>query len=153
MTTDPHWTAYLSALLTPTVAVLGALVAYRQWRLAQNKLKLDLFDRRFRVYEASRSLLASIRTSGKAKDEEVFEFMVATREAKWLLNQDVAEYLEKQLYHKALDLQCLASELEGVGVGEIRTKNVHAQADIKKWFGAQYDVLDQKFSPFLQLQH
>jgi hypothetical protein len=153
MMTDPHWTAYFIALLTPTVAVLGALIAYRQWRLAQNKLKLDLFDRRFQVYEASRNLLGSIMTSGKAKDDEVFKFMVATREAKWLLSRDVAEYLDKQLYHKALDLQCLASELEGVGVGEIRTKNVYAQADIKKWFVAQYDVLDQKFSPYLQLQH
>ena len=92
MCTEPHWTAYLSALLTPTVAVLGSLIAYRQWRLAQNKLKLDLFDRRFSVFEAARSLIASIMTSGKAKDEEVFKFLFATREAKWLLDSSVAEY-------------------------------------------------------------
>ena len=61
--------------------------------------------------------------------------------------------LAKQVHHKAIDLQTLAAELEGVGVGEIRTKNVHAQADLKKWFMAQYDVLDQKFSPYLQLKH
>lgn len=153
MNPDPHWTTYLAALLTPTVAVLGSFIAYRQWRLAQNKLKLDLFDRRFSVYQAARTLLASIMTSGKAKDEEVFKFMVATREAKWLLSASVAEYLDKQLYHKAIDLQALASELEGVGVGEIRTKNVHAQADIKKWFMAQYEVLDEKFTLYLQLRH
>ena len=110
MNPDLHWTTYLAALLTPTVAVLGSFIAYRQWRLAQNKLKLDLFDRRFSVYEAARTFLASIMTSGKAKDEEVFKFMVATREAKWLLNASVAEYLDKQLYHKAIVLQTLASE-------------------------------------------
>ena len=93
MTPDPHWTAYLTALLTPTVAVLGAMIGYRQWRLAQNKLKLDLFDRRFKVYEAARDLLASIMTSGKAMDDKVFKFLVATREAKWLLDIDVANYL------------------------------------------------------------
>ena len=153
MTPDPHWTAYLTALLTPTVAVLGALIGYRQWRLAQNKLKLDLFDRRFKVYVAARDLLASIMTSGKAMDDKLFKFLVATREAKWLLDIDVANYLDKQVYHKALDLQTLAAELEGVGVGEIRTKNVHAQADLKKWLMAQFDVLDQKFSPYLQLKH
>lgn len=153
MNPDPYWTTYLAALLTPTVAVLGSLIAYWQWRLAQNKLKLDLFDRRFSVYEAARTLLASIMTSGKAKDEEVFKFIFATREAKWLLNASVAEYLDKQLYHKALDLQTLASELEGVGVGDERTKNVRAQADIKKWFMAQYEVLDEKFAPYLQLRH
>ena len=153
MTPDPHWTAYLTALLTPTVAVLGALIGYRQWRLAQNKLKLDLFDRRFKVYEAARDLLASIMTSGKAKDDEVFKFMVATREAKWLFDTEVANYLDKQIYHKAIDLQTLAGEGDGVGVGEIRTKNVRAQSDLKKWFKAQYDVLDQKFSRYLQLKH
>ncbi len=153
MTCDPHWTTYLSALLTPTVAVLGSLIAYRQWRLAQNKLKLDLFDRRFSVYEAAGNLLASIMTSGKAKDEDIFKFVVVTREAKWVLNAQVAEYLEKQLYHKAIDLQTLSSELEGVPVGEERTKNVHQQAEIKKWFLAQYDVLDAHFAPFLQLGH
>lgn len=153
MTADPHWTAYLSALLTPIVAVLGSLIAYRQWRLAQNKLKLDLFDRRFSVYDAARTLLASIMTSGKAKDDVIFKYMVATREAKWLLSPAVAEYLDKQLYHKALDLQCLASELEGVGVGDVRTQNVRKQAEIKKWFMAQYEVLDEHFAPFLRLQH
>jgi hypothetical protein len=153
MNYDPHWTTYLSALLTPTVAVLGSLIAYRQWRLAQNKLKLDLFDRRFSVYEATRNLISSIMTSGKAKDEEVFKFMVATREAKWLFNSQVAEYLNKDLYHKAINLQTLDSMLEGEPVGDVRTKNIRDQSEIKKWFVAQYEVLDEYFAPFLKLQH
>ena len=79
--------------------------------------------------------------------------MVATREAKWLLGSGIAEYLDKQLYHKAIELQTLAAELEGVPVSEVRTKNVHAQREIKDWFMAQYDVLDAQFTPFLQLRH
>lgn len=153
MSCDPHWTNYLAALLVPTVAVLGSVIAYRQWRTAQNKLKFELFDRRFSVYEASKNLLASIMTSGKAKDEEVFRFLLATREAKWLLNNEVATYLEKELYHKAIDLQTLQATLEGVPLGEERSANVKKQAEIKKWFIAQYEVLDEKFSPFLELQH
>src|SRR5690606_31368900 len=90
MTADPHWTTYLAALLTPTVAILGSFIAYRQWRLAQNKLKLDLFDRRYSVYKAAHSLLASIMTSGKAKDDDLYKFLLATREAKWLLDSSVA---------------------------------------------------------------
>ena len=153
MNPDPHWTAYLSALLAPVVAVLGSFIAYRQWRLAQSKLKLDLFDRRLKVYEAATGLISSIMTSGKTKDDETFKYMVSTREAKWLLSQEIAVYLDKQLYHKAIDLQTLAAELEGVPIGEVRTKNVHAQADIKKWLMAQYPVLDAQFGPFLHLRH
>ena len=153
MSCDPHWTTYLAALLTPTIAVLGAFIAYRQWRTAQNKLKHDLFERRFSVYDAATTLLASIMTSGKAKDEELFKFLSGTREAKWLLDGNVAEYLDKELYHKAIDLQCLASELEGLPDGDERSSNVRKQAEIKKWFLKQYEVLDEKFSPFLKLEH
>lgn len=153
MRSDPHWTNYLAALLTPTVAVLGSVIAYRQWRTAQNKLKFELFDRRFSVYEASRNLLASMMTSGKAKDAEVFKFLVATREAKWLLNTDVATYLWEEIYRNAIVLQTLQAELEGEPVEEERLANVTKQSEIKKWFSAQYEVLDEKFSPFLKLQH
>ncbi|QKO22323.1 hypothetical protein [Rhodoferax sp. BAB1] len=153
MTCDPHWTAYSSALLTPIVAVFGAFIAFRQWRLGQNKLKLELFDRRFSVYAASRDLLAGIMTSGRAKDEETFKFLAATREAKWLLDAEIEDYLHKALYHQALRLACLQAELEGVGVGDERTKNVREQSEIKKWFMSQYDVLDAYFSKYMQLAH
>jgi hypothetical protein len=153
MTCDPHWTAYLSALLTPVVAVIVAFIAYRQWRLAQNKLKLDLFDKRFIVYLAARDLLASIMTSGQAKNDEVFKYMAATREAKWLLSPTVAEYLDKKLYHKAIDLQRLDVEIDGLQGGEVRTKKVYEASDIKKWFMDQYNVLDEQFAPFLRLSH
>ena len=124
----------MSALLTPVIAVIAIVIAYRQWRLGQNKLKLDLFDRRFSVYQAAAALISSVMTSGKAADAETYKFLLATKEAKWLLSSEIAEYLDKQIYHKALDLQMLAAELEGVGVGTERTNNVRAQADIKKWF-------------------
>ncbi|MDO8464209.1 MAG: hypothetical protein Q7S46_03010 [Gallionella sp.] len=153
MNCDTHWTAYLSALLTPTIAVLGSFIAYRQWRTTQNKLKHDLFERRFSVYDAAKTLLESIMTSGKAKDEELFKFLSGTREAKWLLDANVAEYLDKELYCQALDLQCLASELEGLPIGEEKSSNDHKRAEIKKWFSKQYEVLDEKFSPFLKLEH
>lgn len=153
MTCDPHWTNYLSALLTPTVAIFGFVIAYRQWRTAQNKLKFDLFDRRFSVYEAVEKLLASIMANGKAKDEDIFRFLVATKEAKWLLNVDVATYLEKELYHKAIELQMFQNELEDISFSEERSANVNKQLEIKKWFMAQHEVLNEKFSPFLKLQH
>ena len=153
MTPDPRWTTLLSALLTPAVAVLGIFIAYRQWRLAQEKLKLDLFDKRFKVYEAARELLASIMTSGKAKDEEVMKFLIATRAAKWLLKRPVADYLNEQLYRKAIDLQRLAAEVEGVGFGKVRTNNILRKREIILWFEAQYEVLDNHFYTCLQLQH
>lgn len=123
MTCDPYWTAYLSALLTPIVAVLGPVIAYRQWRTAQNKHKQELFDRRFVVCSAATTLLAY--RSGRAKDDELFKCLSADRDAKGLYNSEIAVYLGKELWRKATELQCLVSELEGLPVGEERTGNVH----------------------------
>jgi len=149
----PYWTQVLSALLTPTIAVLVAIIAYRQWRTAQNRLKLDLFDRRFAVYDAARNLLSSVMTSGKAKDEEMLKFLAHTREAKWLLNNEIAEYFDKAFWGRAVDLQTLDTELQVLAVGAERADNVKTQSEIKKWFREQYKVLDEKFTPFLKLKH
>jgi hypothetical protein len=153
MDVHPHWTAYLTALLTPVVAALGLYIAFRQWRLSQNKLKLDLFDRRFSVYSSARSLLASIMTTGQAKEAEIYKFLSGTQEAKWLLNDEIVEYLDKQLWKQACDLQTLQDTLESMQRGVERTQKVNQKYEALKWFGAQYSELDRLFSPFLQLHH
>lgn len=153
MACDPHWTTYLSALMVPMVAVLGILIAYRQWRTAQNKLKLDLFEKRFAVYAATRELMSAIMTSGSVQDPAMFRFFADTREAKWLLNADIAHYLEKELRHKMLHLQALEGELDGFAIGPARTANVKQQSELKTWLLNQYEVLDEKFAPFLTLTH
>ncbi|WP_133717092.1 hypothetical protein [Methylocaldum gracile] len=153
VSSDPHWTAYLSALLTPTVAFFGIFIAFRQWRTAQNKLKLELFDRRLAVYEVALKFIAAITAHGKVKDDELFQFLSGVREAKWLLSVEIAEYLDKELYRNAVDLHCLEEELQEMPHSEQRKTNIHKQAEIKKWFVKQFDVLDEKFSLFLKLAH
>lgn len=147
------WTTYLAALLTPVIAVFGAMIGYRQWRTAQNKLKLDLFERRYAIYDALRGYLSVIMTTGKTDIVSEQKFLQGTHGAKWLLNDDIEHYLHIVIWHKACDLGCLQSELEGHGVGEERTIRVHKAADIKKWFGDQYEVVDKKFEKFLKLRH
>jgi hypothetical protein len=151
--TDPHWTTYLAALLTPTIAVFGATIAYRQWRIAQNKLKLDLFERRLVIYEAARGYISSVMTSGKTSQIKEMEFLSGTRGAKWLFDDEIVNYLNKVLWHKICALGCVQSELEGMPAGEEHTKKIHAQAELKKWLMAQEEVIDNKFSPFLSLRH
>ena len=68
------------------------------------------------------------------------------------MSQDVANYLDKELYQKVIDLHAFAVEFDGVPVGDALTKNLQAEAKIKKWLMAQHDVLDAHFTPFLKLR-
>lgn len=151
--TEPHWTQTLAALLTPTIAVFGSFIAYRQWRTAQKKLKLDLFDKRFAVYDAARSFILSVMTSGKAQPEEMYKFVAGTRGARWLLNDEIATYFDEQIRRNAVHLQELDADLQDLPVGDERTRNVKRQREIKEWLIDQFKTLDEKFSPFLKLGH
>lgn len=151
----------LSALLTPIVAILGFYIAYRQWLTAQNKLKLDLFDRRFKIYDATLNLIGSIKKLDKAYQGEIRQYSIAQQEAKWLLNEEISNYL-KEIYDKALEFQTLSNEIEGItnqqkieGIvdDQERTKKIKKQGELVTWFYAQNKEIDKKFSKFLTLQH
>jgi len=96
-----HWTAYLAAISTPLIAMLaggfGGYVAWRQWRTAQDRLRLDLFEKRLAIYTATMKFLASILTSGRVDRDEEHLWSIAVREAKWLLNRDLEVYFYSEL--------------------------------------------------------
>ncbi len=149
----PHWTAYLQALLTPVIALFAVYVSASQWTTARNKLRFDLFEKRYAVYEAARNFVGSIVTSGKVKEDNMYAYLIATKAAKWVVAREVEEYLEREIYKPALELQGLEAELDGVPVGDVRTNNVRRQREIKQHLNAQFEQIDRWFSAYLQLSH
>jgi len=146
-----HWTQYFPAVAIPIIAILGLYIAYRQWFTVHNKLKLDLFEMRVSIYDTSTKYIKEIMQGGFVSDQILMDFLAGTRNAKWLFSDDVVKYLDDELYAKGVDLQCLRSELEGVGAGEERSTNIRKQTKIKKWLLSQFTVLDKKFGPHLKL--
>ena len=146
-------TALVAGFITFTFNRNQAQLARSQRDIALDKLKFDLFERRFSVYEAARNFLVSILTTGKVEGDALLKFVSGMVEARWLLDESVARYLKEDLYAKALDLETLSAELEGLPVGEERNARVHERGEIKRWLNDQFPVLDEKFSPFLKLEH
>jgi hypothetical protein len=52
-----------------------------------------------------------------------------------------------------VELETLDTELQILTVQAERVSNVKKRSEIKKWFRDQYKVLDEKFTPFLNLKH
>jgi hypothetical protein len=154
MNCDPHWTSVLSALITPVVAIVVVYIAYRQWLTAKDKLKLDLFEKRFKVYEASIKFISSIiNNNGMVSNEDMNDFIFNKNCSKWLFNEEIYGYLSEQIYERAIDLNVLNMELKDMGEGDQRTNIAHNQGEIRKWFNSQYRILDELFYPFLRLKH
>jgi hypothetical protein len=131
---------------------LALIIAYWQWRTANDKLRLDHFDRRFTVYNIARNLLATIMTTGRITSEDLYKFGSGVRETKWLLNDDIDNYFQNQLWKNANKLLTLLETIDSLPSGQERTNNVNKQAELREWFQKQYIVLDTKFSPFLKLK-
>lgn len=142
-----------SALLVPAIAILGAIIAYMQWKTNQKRLKHELFDRRYEQFEAIRNFLGSIITSGKVSQDAEQAFLIGTRGVRFIFDDEIHVYVNTYLWHLALKLQTLSAELEGVPVGEARTKNVREQAEIKKQFNEELKSIESKFVKYLQLEH
>jgi len=144
---------YFQALLTPVVAILGIYIAWRQWRTAQNRLKLDFFDRRWAVYEATRNLLGTVTRSGTATHENVRDFVVGTGPARWLFDDELADYLEKEIRQKAVNLMTLDDTLRQVTEPAERQHYVREKGKNSVGLVEQYEQIDRKFGAFLHITH
>lgn len=149
----PHWVTYIAALLTPVVAGLGILIAYRQWKTAQQKLNLDLFNRRFSVYDATIHAVSTVARRGSITTEEVEAFVVATRGAKFLFNADVEKYLEQmtgRLENVANVTRLIDASYDR---GEDPSKLIAARSQVRKMIGTEWEEkgVDAAFKDFMKL--
>lgn len=132
----------LQGLLTPLIAIIVACISYQQWRTNQRKLKLDLYDRRFRVYEAAKEVILDFPIDYDSKLlKKLYEGSVS---ADFLFGKEIPEYLAT-LYEKGFKLKNL---------NDLRSENLTKEAmeeimSIQKWFGNQYVEVRDKFYKYL----
>lgn len=93
----PTWVEYIRALGTPIAALLGALFAayfsFRQWRTAQNKLKLELFQKRLDIFNAAMEIARLMSQEGQIDFLALQEASKGLRGVRWLYNKEVAAAL------------------------------------------------------------
>jgi hypothetical protein len=60
----PWWMQWAQAIALILLSSVGAWIAVKQMRIATAKLNLDLYDRRFKVFEAGRRFLGYFMLEG-----------------------------------------------------------------------------------------
>ena len=149
---DPTWINILSALLTPVIALVVGYVAWQQWRTNQKRLKLELFDRRYAVYQAARNLILVVSGKAGASDDDALKFRLKTRDSEFFLNDELTLYLN-EMYTKVIEISALKRELESLPAGDEKSKKRKEFHELLRWILNQSDVLAEKFSLFLKLGH
>src|SRR5215470_13774800 len=94
----PIWLQWVKVLAVPiftaVIALVGGWVGYQQMQIAQVKLQHDLYERRFKVYDAARTFLLRIFTMRDASQEEIQTFNTTTAEADFLFDLNVYSFLQ-----------------------------------------------------------
>jgi hypothetical protein len=145
---------FCQASLTPLIALVAVYVAYQQWRTNSLKSKLDLFDRRFRVFEEMRTLLGAMLTIG-ADTNRILDFWSKTAEAEFLFGGEIAKY-QKEIADRAT-AQSIAKDdmiaaLDKATSVEERTRLAEARKAGVQWATKEIDVVAAKFKKYLNLR-
>jgi hypothetical protein len=142
---------WLSALLTPIIGLLAVYIAYQQWRTANSKLNLDLFDKRLVVYNAAMTFATSIVTNGAVAREDIVHFSRETRDSEFLFDTIIRERL-MQLRKEAMRLQLAEQTRSGPAPeGEMQKTIASKWEQILPWFDSQIGELPKMFGPYLRV--
>lgn len=142
----------LSALAVPVIGFLGVYIAWRQWKTAAYRYRMDLFDKRFEIYKATIEFILSIRGGGQVSDESLAAFKERTLPVRFLFNDEVADYIA-EIRSMAVDAQTFSQETEGMDAGPEKVATQRRSSEARKWLYRQLDEeeLNKRFRKLLDL--
>ena len=153
--TETSSMAYLQwavTAVTAGTAIFVALVAYFQWRTAENKTVLDLFEERYAIYDAVRKAVAHmLRDLNGFGPQDEQTFLTAKHRAYFYFGDDVEQYLE-QLWHDILNGKAADSQLSASPNQE------HARIVGQRWTAFRgieqfYKVGQPLFGRYMRFSH
>ncbi|BBK37722.1 hypothetical protein STAQ_28000 [Allostella sp. ATCC 35155] len=140
--------AWVQILVAATAAATAAFFSFLQWRLAQNKLKLDLFDRRHAVFRAVGEHLSRIAQTGGVERGQVEQFLKETRDAAFLFDRGMTDHLAT-IYKLMVALETHASRPRLSDERGEAEEGMHIKKELRRHLKA----LPERFAPFLFLRH
>jgi hypothetical protein len=102
-------------IIAAGTTIFVALVGYFQWRTAQQKAVLDLFERRHAIYEVVRKAVGTMISNSNDFDQgREIEFLQSMERAYFFFGDDVVTYLD-QLWSAIGDIRDADKEMKDIG--------------------------------------
>ena len=70
-----------TTIITTMIAAMAAVITWRQWITNRARLRHELFDRRYTIYEQIGAFVATVLKMGSVEPEETFRFLRLTKQA------------------------------------------------------------------------
>jgi hypothetical protein len=143
------WAGFAVPTSTVLIAGIVAWTGFQQHRLAREKFKLDMFDRRFAVYKGTQKFLTTILVKGGMELEQLFEFRRDTQDATFLFGPEIPAYLER-LDEQAIEMRSLALKFQPLPSGSERNELVEKETKLLTGRVDELPRLKHVFAPYLR---
>jgi hypothetical protein len=145
----PGWMQWAQAIALIVISCLGSWIAFKQVRIAAAKLNLDLYDRRFRVFEAARHFVGRFLIEGGFTPEDITKFSSGVADAIFLFDGEVKNYLdglrEKAFVYRKKDRQSKTASDDKI------EEIVDDLAKMEDELTDEFPRLIEVFKPYLKL--
>ena len=137
-----------AGLVTLTVGIVAGVMAHRQAAVAEGKLKLELFEKRYPIFEETWEIMSEVVMKGTREKHYGLSHPFAnfTPRARFLFGPEVGDYLS-QAASKWIELHAYEGERDDPAAA---AQNAVKVATLKQWFHEQASTgVKDVFAPYL----
>jgi hypothetical protein len=150
----------LGGYLTPVVAIIAVLIAFKQYQLAnkqrllnERKLKMDLFEKRFKVFNEINNLISDLIISGIKETHEINILDQKINERIFIFKSELNVYID-EIIKKSRRLSQTEYILKSNTLTVENRKNLSIENDnLYNWITHEYQNLTQHFEEYLNFRN
>lgn len=135
------------------IGVSTAWTAWSQHLINKENLKLNLFEKRFLVFKATRKFLSVVFKNAEISLEDLYEYRANTSEKDFFFENDIINYLE-EIDSKAFELWKLGIEIRDLpkGSNELSEKVKKESQCLESLLIDKLPKLKTVFSPYMKFK-
>jgi len=142
------------AFVTLVVGSFGVCIAFNQYRVSRDKLRLDLFDKRITAYEKLQEYFICVLREGRVKDDALPILAEARYKSFFLFGSDITDYIDEiwssAIKHRKLHLKLYGSN--SLPVGEERNKVCDEETKLLEWIITQQTDSPNRYLKYMRFQ-
>jgi predicted membrane protein len=135
---------FFTSLIPIFLTIFGSYIAVQQYRVNRKRLKKDLFDKRYEIFEHTKEFLGDIVTHG-LNDERKRKYILGTRGVAFIFDSDLKAYIDK-IWSISVDLESWEGDV-------LPSTHATERAEHLKWVSQQLKVVDSRFEKYMSLSH
>ena len=136
-----------AAFVALVIGGIAAWLAYQQWKVARAKFTLDLFDKRYKIFEATWGELSKFATTGIERPSNA-EFTNLMPQAQFLFGSEIRDYMT-EISKKGIEIWTI-DQTTKASANVMKQEDTARYYEISNWLGQEaIDGCRAKFGKYL----